>query len=143
MNHHNDNKLLNTMIYHHPEISDNPNADNPAIENDASMDNDDDEVEVEEDNNEDRDATVAWTCAARAPLSPCLVYHSAEVFVLEQDDEPAELEIDEKLSPYLVTRLDLKFLKTNEIVVMQYNAASASQPSSTAVIERTHNVLNS
>ena len=124
-----------------PRNSDNPNADDPAIENDASMDNDDNEVEVEEDNNEDRDATVAWTCAARAPLSPCLVYHSAEVFVIEQDDEPAELEIDEKLSPYLVTRLDLKFLKTNEIVVMQYNAASASQPSSTAVIERTHNVL--
>jgi len=68
------------------------------------------------------------------------VYHSAEVFVIEQDDEPAELEIDEKLSPYLVTRVNLKPLKTNEVVVIQYNTA-ASQSSSTAVIERTHNVL--
>ena len=123
-----------------PRNSSNPIEDNPVIENDASMEHEDDEAEGEEGHNSDRDAPVAWTCAARAPLSPCLVYHSAEVFVIEQDDEPAELEIDEKLSPYLVTRVNLKPLKTNEVVVIQYNTA-ASQSSSTAVIERTHNVL--
>ena len=124
-----------------PRNSDNQLIDNPEHEREPSLETDANDVTLDEGHTSDHEATVAWTCAASAPMAPCLVYHSAEVFVLEQDDEPAELEIDPKLSPYLVTRLDLKLLKPNETVVMQYNVGEASQSSSNAVIERTHNVL--
>ena len=86
-----------------PRSSNNPNESNLANGAEPSLEQEDDDM-VEEEQPSEHDATVAWTCASRAPITPCLVYHSAEVFVIEQDDEPAEVETDEKLSPYLVTR---------------------------------------
>ena len=140
MYHHNDNNLLNTMIYQHPEIV------VTRLKIILSL-----KMMLQWNMKLMKQKEKKVTTVIVMPLllghvlhvrhcHHVLVYHSAEVCVIEQDDEPAELEIDEKLSPYLVTRVNLKPLKTNEVVVIQYNTA-ASQSSSTAVIERTHNVL--
>ena len=124
-----------------PRNSNCPKEENPDNELEPYLEQEAEDVFVDEGHKSDHGTTVAWTCAARAPTAPCLAHHSSEVFVLEQDDQPAKPEIDENRSPYLLTRLDLKFLKPDESVVLQYKTNAASMPSLTAVIERTRNLL--
>ncbi len=124
-----------------PRNSNCPKEENPDNELEPYLEQEAEDVFMDEGHKSDHGTTVAWTCAARAPTAPCLAHHSSEVFVLEQDDQPAKPEIDENRLPYLLTRLDLKFLKPDESVVLQYKTNAASMPSLTAVIERTRNVL--
>lgn len=86
------------------------------------------------------DEFIGWTCAAAPPSWPCLHPLPSEIFVIEEDTEPAELEISKELLPYLVMS-QTPSVNSESDLVMKYSVNRDDSALYGAVIERTHNVL--
>ena len=111
-----------------------PNADVPQSESS------DHELLPDEGTEQELDVHIGWTCSAEPPTEPCALPLEVQTYVFDDSelDQPAELEISQQLSPYVVS-----FYKVNpeHKLVFSYHTLNSSEVSSQAVIERTHNVL--
>ena len=91
---------------------------------------------------QDPEQFIGWTCAATPPPWPCISPLPSEIFIIEDDAEPAELEFSCKLFPYLVMP-EVPQPSSDSCLVMQYSSSQhADSALYGAVIERTHNILS-
>jgi hypothetical protein len=125
--------------------SDNPHDDNLEPDNNSS-EPDPSEAEpvwFEEGFDMEPDEMIAWTCAAAPPQAPCMNPLVNEVFIITEDDDPAELEISPKLHAYVTmpNAVEPLQLAKNDCLVFEYQEDESQSCVPRAVIERTHNVL--
>lgn len=86
---------------------------------------------------------IAWTCAAAPPQAPSTYPLAEEIFIITEDDEPAELEISSRLNAYVVmpTVTNSSLSRDDSCLVFTYQQGGDQNCVSQAVIERTHTVL--
>ena len=118
-----------------------PSTNPDVVPTSQSLDGSEIDLLPDEGENADPDIHVGWTCAASPPIWPCCNHHNEEIFAYADDDQPAELGLDRKVSQYLVTpsvALDEAGL---DYPVFQYHSNPNNVSPNVPVIERTHNVL--
>ena len=97
-----------------------PNADVPQSESS------DHELLPDEGTEQELDVHIGWTCSAEPPTEPCALPLEVQTYVFDDSelDQPAELEISQQLSPYVVS-----FSKVNpeHKLVFSYHTLNSSE----------------
>ena len=133
-----------TTTHNETSITATLNDSDIAVPIDEGPIADNDQVEFQSDEGQDREPTetVGWVCAAYPPLSACQIPLDDNVFIIDEDNEPAELEISTELCPYLTSVSLPSSPDEPHFVVFQYHSENSSvSDNPSVVIERTHNVL--